>query len=193
MAAEDASRWDAKYRDRPQPQPGASEALRSVEAWLPTSGAALDVAGGDGAQAAWLVQRGLAVTLCDVSAVALSRAEAMAGAHGLQLGTHRIDLEDMPLPAGPWDLVLCCNYLQPSLWGDVARCLTPEGRAVWLHPTVENLSRHAKPSRRFLLEPGQGREVFEAAGLEVSFAEESWVGGRHLSRVVGALSRSARH
>ncbi len=187
MADGDAQRWDAKYAARPLPQPAATVALESVSAWLPTAGAALDVAGGDGAQAVCLAQRGLDVTLCDVSPVALQRAAALAESTGVKLRTVQADLECEALPPGPWDLVLCTNYLQPSLWPAVAASLAAGGRAVWLHPTVENLTRHEKPSRRFLLDAGQGQAVFEAAGLAVIMADESWIDGRHVSRVIGCL------
>ncbi len=185
MADEDATRWDAKYRGRALPTPGPSVALRSVMSWIPSQGRLLDLAGGDGAQALWLAGRGLEVTLCDVSEVALERASQVAAATEVPLTTRCVDLETAPLPKGPWSAVLCSNYLQPSLWSAVADALGPGGTAIWIHPTITNLTRHEKPSRRFLLELGQARTVFEAAGLAVDFASEDWVAGRHLSRVVG--------
>lgn len=185
MAEGDAARWDAKYEGRPLPAVEPTRALRKVESWIPSRGRALDLAGGDGAQAVWMAQRGLDVTLCDVSAVALRRAEAIAAAVGIEVETHRIDLETGPLPPGRRSVVLCSNYLQTSLWPKVFEVLAPGGVALWLHPTVANLERNAKPSRRFLLEPGQGRRVFEGTGLKIEHAEEAWVGARHLSIVVG--------
>ena len=185
MAEHDADRWDAKYEGRPMPTAGPTSALARLEAWLPVDGRALDVAGGDGAQAVWLAQRGLHVTLCDVSAVALDRARTLAARSGVALDTVRTDLETDPLPRGPWDVVVCTNYLQVSLWGAVARALAVGGVALWAHPTVANLERHAKPSARFLLEPGRGRATFEEAGLTILHAEETWIGDRHLSCVVG--------
>jgi len=187
MADEDATRWDAKYRGRalPTPTPAPSVALQSVMSWIPSQGRFLDVAGGDGAQAVWLAGRGLEVTLCDVSAVALERASQAAASAEVSLTTLCVDLETAPLPEGPWSAVLCSNYLQPSLWPPVADALAPGGTAIWLHPTAINLTRHEKPSRRFLLQPGQARSTFEAAGLVVDFASEDWVAGRHLARVVG--------
>ena len=185
MADEDRLRWDAKYEGRTVPVADASEALRSVLPWIPASGPALDIAGGDGGQAVWLALRGLEVTLCDVSGVALQRARSLAEVRDVGLTTVQADLEEQPLPDGPWALVLCANYLQPSIWKGVAQALAPGGVAIWLHPTVENLARNPKPSRRFLLSQGQGRAVFEDAGLECVFADEGWVGGRHLCRLVG--------
>lgn len=190
MADDDATRWDAKYRGRPLPTPGPSVALQSVTSWLPSQGRLLDLAGGDGAQALWLAARGLEVTLCDVSAVALERARQVAAAGEACLTTCCLDLEVEPLPDGPWSAVLCSNYLQPTLWTAVAEALGPGGVAIWLHPTATNLTRHEKPSRRFLLDPGQARCTFEAAGFGIDFAVEDWVAGRHMARVVGRKKRA---
>ncbi|MCR9159259.1 MAG: class I SAM-dependent methyltransferase [Nannocystaceae bacterium] len=185
MADGDAARWDAKYEGRPLPVVEPTAALQRVIRWLPARGGALDVAGGDGAQAVWMAQRGLDVALCDVSAVALRRAQALATRAGVDLQTHRLDLETDPLPAGRRAVVSCSNYLQPSLWPNAFERLEAGGVAIWIHPTITNLERNAKPSRRWLLEPGQGRRIFEEAGLMVVHAEESWVGARHLCVLVG--------
>ena len=185
MADDDAQRWDAKYEGRPLPSVGPTQAVARLQAWVPTQGRALDLAGGDGAQAVWLATRGLDVALCDVSAVALERARTLAAGERVALECIRTDLERGRLPPGPWALVLCTNYLQESVWPAVARVLDIGGVAIWAHPTVANLERHAKPSRRFLLEPGRGRAILEEAGLRILHAEESWVGDRHLSCVVG--------
>jgi len=185
MADADAARWDAKYRGRQMPAVGASEALARVRHWLPQAGRALDVAGGDGAQAVWLAASGLDVTLCDVSSVALERASRLARLEGVPLSVMRCDLENGPVPPGPWSLVLCANYLQRSMWSAVAEALEVGGVTVWLHPTVDNRSRNAKPSARFLLARDEGRAIFESAGLTIAHAEEGWVGGRHLSTLVG--------
>lgn len=173
------------------PTAGPSVALQSVTSWIPAEGRLLEVAGGDGAQAVWLAAQGLEVTLCDVSPVALDRAKQVAAAAEACLTTRCLDLEKEPLPLGPWSAVLCSNYLQPSLWTAVAEVLRPRGTAIWIHPTVKNLTRNAKPSRRFLLEPGQARATFEAAGFSIDFAADDWVAGRHLSRVVGHMKRSS--
>ena len=92
------------------------------------------------------------------------------------------------MPAGPWALVLVSHYLQPSLYPAAAAALVPGGALVVVHPTVENLQRHAKPSQRFLLQPGEARQLAQDAGLTVESFEEGWCGegddARHLARLV---------
>jgi tellurite methyltransferase len=70
MPESDRERWNARYREEaaiPPPSPF----LVGLDALLPRTGRALDVAGGPGRHALWLARRGLDVTLADVSDVAL--------------------------------------------------------------------------------------------------------------------------
>lgn len=188
MADEDRERWNAKYRRGGHARAEPSVALTSMQSWLPRAGRALDVAGGAGSNARWLAERGLEVTVVDVSDVALATAADEARRVGVELGAIRADLECEPLPAGPWDLVLCSHYVQRDLIPAIAQGLAPGGRFVWIHPTTKNLERHARPSRRFLLEPGEAPALVEDAGLRVLWSEEAWLGegpeARFLSRVV---------
>jgi tellurite methyltransferase len=188
VADEDRERWNRKYREADAGKREPSAALVELAQWLPERGRALDVAGGSGANAVWLARQGLEVTIVDVSEVGLGLAEAHARRSGVTLAIERADLEAEPLPAGPWALVLCCFYLQRELVPRIVDGLEPGGRLVWIHPTVTNLERHASPGPRFLLQPGEAARAVEAAGLQVRWAEEAWVGtgeaARHLARVV---------
>ncbi len=186
MADADRERWDARWRER-------GEALAAPEPWLvgldlPRAGRALDVAGGSGRHALYLAARGLDVTLCDVSPVALATGEAHARRAGLPLATRAVDLEQAPLPPGPWDLIVVFHYLQRELFSSFPAALAAGGMLVVCHPTRRNLERHAHPSARFLLEEGELQRL--VVGLELRSAEEGWLeSGRHEARVVGVKAR----
>jgi SAM-dependent methyltransferase len=183
VSAEDRSKWDARYREGGRPgEP--SPYLRSLDAALPRTGRALDVAGGDGRNALWLARRGLAVTIADVSAVGLERARARAEADGLTIETVCVDLETEPLPPGPWDLVVCILYLQRSLFPVFASVLAPGGLLAFLQPTARNLERHPKPPRAFLLGDGEIATLLPA-DLEVVSLTEGWTeDGHHEARLL---------
>lgn len=193
MADDDRERWNAKYRGGDHLRTTPSAGLVELVEHLPSTGRALDVAGGAGANAVWLAARGLDVTVVDVSEVALARAVEAAALAGVDLRVAQADLERDPLPPGPWALVLCSHYLQRDLLPAIAEALQPGGCLVWIHPTTANLERHARPSRRFLLEPGEALRLVEAAGLQPSWSQEAWVGqgddARALARVVARRPR----
>ncbi len=186
---DDRARWNRRWVDT-DPLAGTPSPVvcAIVEGLTIPAGPVLDLAGGPGRNAVWLAERGHAVTLVDVSEVALSLANRRARAHDVSLTTAVADLQAAPFPTGPWALVLVSFYLQRSLFSAAARELAEGGLLVLVHPTVDNLLRHAKPSRRFLLQPGEARALAEAAGLTVVVDDEGWVGdddeARHLARLV---------
>ncbi len=184
MSDGDRQRWNAKYEARTHGGARHHSFFDSMTAVLPRTGRALDVAGGTGRHALWLAKRGLQTTIVDVSDVGLVLAAARAADADEQLSTLRRDLETEGLPAGPWNVVVCVHYLERSMFPQLAAGLAAEGWFVMVHPTVTNLERHHKPSRRFLLLPGE-LETLVAPHLDVVSCEESWSeSGFHEARLV---------
>jgi tellurite methyltransferase len=182
VAADDRERWNARYREA-RDAPGPSPFLAALDPLLPRRGRALDVAGGAGQNALWLARRGLAVTLADVSDVALARAAEAARAERLPLETVRVDLEESPLPAGPWELLLCTYFLHRPLFAAFPAALAPGGLLVFAHATRTNLERHPRPGPSHVLEDGELPTLVR--GLEILRGEEGWLeSGRHEARVV---------
>jgi SAM-dependent methyltransferase len=182
------ARWDAKYAAGEHAGLAPSSWLAEVAARLPGRGRALDVAGGAGRHALWLARRGLRVTLVDVSEVGLGLARERATAAGLMLETRAADLDSEPLPSGPFDVVVCAHYLQRSLFAAMALALGERGVLVVAVPTVRNLERHARPSRRFLLEEGE-LERLVPSRLAIERYEEGWVReGFHEARLLARLA-----
>ena len=67
-----------------------------------------------------------------MSDAALELARQRAAEHGVTLETVRLDLHADGPPAGPWDVVVCLNYLEPAVWP--ALQLAPGCTVVWIHP-----------------------------------------------------------
>lgn len=152
--------------------------LVELERWLPSSGQALDVAGGAGRHAQWLARRGLQVTLVDIADVALELARGRAEAAALAIATQRLDLELDAVPAGPWDLILTFHFLHRPLIPRLLERLGPGGVIVVVQPTLKNLERHSRPPVRFLLEPGELARLLVDVEL-VHYREEWSAEGRH--------------
>lgn len=191
MADDDRELWNDRYRGRTVDDAAPSAFIMSLDDLLPASGRALDVAGGAGADAVLLAERGLDVTLVDVSDEALQLARDRAAAHGVGLSTVRLDLEVEPLPTGPWDVIVVRHYLQRALLPLLADLLAHGGLLCVCIATRRNLERHPRPSARFLLEPGELPGL--VPGLETVRWHEDWTDegadGRHEAHLVARRTR----
>ena len=186
MPSDDRTRWDSKYEGQDEHAPAPSPFLGQIEQLLPPASSGvrvLDVAGGGGRNAFWFAAKGYDVTIVDVSPVGLALAERRATAAGLRVRTTTRDVEEDGLPPGPFEVVLWVYFLGQPVLRTVHEHLTPGGVLVLEHPTTTNLERHERPSRRWLLEPGEVTSHLE--GLEVLQHDEGWnESGRHEARVV---------
>jgi tellurite methyltransferase len=172
------SDWDAKHRLVVEAPP--SEPANIVRGLLPLlpEGPALDIACGTGRHALFLAARGQQVTAVDFSSVALDSLEARA--RGLNAPVRRIesldqagrpshgglelmlaDLEQIELPESTYDLILCIQYLQRSLFTQMARALRPDGVLLIETFTRAQLEFQGGPRNpAYLLETGELREAF---------------------------------
>lgn len=179
------SRWNARYdtpgaASAPQPAPF----VRHLESYLPSSGTAVDIGGGLGANAAWLAGRGLDVTLLDVSDVGLARArraiEALADAPVIEYLQHDVEAAGLPV-VRLWDVALMHLFFDRDVALALPAHVRPGGIMAICQPTVVNLNRHERPGRRFLPEQGEVDEIGEnLVGVEVIEASAQWrESGRH--------------
>jgi cyclopropane fatty-acyl-phospholipid synthase-like methyltransferase len=186
----DRERWNATWRERAGELESAAAFLVEHAALLPATGKALDIAGGAGRNAVWLARRGLDVTLVDVtlvdvSDVAITRAEAKAASAGVKLRARRVDLDE-PLDLAPlYDLVVIVHYLSREQRDAYARLLVDGGILVHVQQTVKNLERHARPSRRFLVDEGELAAWIDDLGFEMLVHREDWTDdGVHEAAVI---------
>src|SRR5262245_39260472 len=178
----DRERWDAAYRTGAHAEARAPEWLAALDAELPRTGRALDVAAGTGRIACFWAARGLATLAVDVSPEALRLAREAAARDGLALETRALDLARDPLPAGPFAAPRLLHYLQRDLFPKLVALLAPGGVIACEIATVRNLERHAKPSARFLLEAHELARLL--VPLEVGFYEEGWSDDRFVARAL---------
>ncbi len=182
------SDWDAKHRlaaEAPAAEPAS--VVRELLPLLPR-GPALDIACGAGRHALFLAARGQHVTAVDFSSVALDTLEARArGTHtpvgrsssiaatgrhlrsGLEL--IQANLEEARLPERRFDLIICVQYLQRSLFSQMARALRPNGVLLMETFTCAQLEFASGPRNpEYLLKAGELREAFSE--LRVLFYRE---------------------
>ncbi|HEX9222410.1 MAG TPA: methyltransferase domain-containing protein [Candidatus Acidoferrales bacterium] len=169
--------WDARYREPARPLPDRPAAILAEVLPLLPRGRALDIACGAGGNAIFLAMRGWDVTAVDFSSAALALACSAAQAAGIRAawertfaepprqlpGLHLIDgdLEKLSLPRQAFNLILCTNYLQRSLFRQVEAALRGGGVLLYETFTRDQLQFAAGPrNREFLLNPGELRESF---------------------------------
>jgi hypothetical protein len=112
------------------------------------------------------------VTAVDRSTAAMAWLAAEARGRGCDLTTRVLDLERAPLPAGRFDLVVVCRYLQRSLFAALEERV---GGALW----YETFVSHPTMSPRFLLRPGELWTAFPS--LRVEYCSEEGGLGRLLA------------
>ena len=185
MSSQDRIKWNARYGDSGGIRREPSPFVVSLDHALPVQGRALDLAGGSGRHAIWLARRGLDVTVVDISDEGLALAAAGAREAGVALHTVAADLEEEPLPAGPWHVILDFHFLQRSLFPQIVSGLAPGGILVFVQPTLTNLQRHEQPGADYLLENGELPRLLAELDIEILDYEEGWTGeGRHEARLV---------
>ncbi len=139
------SDWDAKHKLAAEAPPAEPASIVCELLPLLPTGPALDIACGTGRHALLLAARGQHVTALDFSSVALDILKARA--HKLHVpvrqskSTHpapkkhlhggleliQANLEHIHLPECCYDLILCVQYLQRSLFPKMTRALRPNG------------------------------------------------------------------
>jgi tellurite methyltransferase len=182
------SDWDAKHRLAAEGAPAEPASIVSELLPILPTGPALDIACGTGRHALFLAARGQHVTAVDFSSVALDTLEARArgmrtpvrrsssipgaGPHlrgGLEL--IHANLEETRLPERRFDLIICIQYLQRSLFSQMARALRPDGVLLMETFTRAQLEFTGGPRNpEYLLETGELREAFPE--LSVLFYRE---------------------
>jgi tellurite methyltransferase len=181
MADQDRAKWDERY-SKPGPwQRPAPGWLTELDGELPHSGTGLDVAAGAGRMAVWLARLGLEVTAVDISPVGLALCREAARDEGVKVKTLVRDLQEAPLPEGPFDAIACFHYRQPDLFSTLRDRLASGGVLIMECATRRNLERNQRPSERWLVEPNELLSISQ--GLEIFYYREGWLGDQHLARL----------
>lgn len=131
----DAERWDQRWSAQTadtDPSAAASPdimlAAPTLLAALPTSGTALDLACGTGAQSLWLASLGYTVTALDVSGVAIAHVERSAAHAGADVDARVWDAaEGLPDDVCDLAVIVCQRYRSVELYGELIERLRPGG------------------------------------------------------------------
>jgi SAM-dependent methyltransferase len=182
------SDWDEKYRLTAAAQPAEPASIVGELLPLLPRGPALDVACGTGGHSLLLSARGQHVIAVDWSREGLEVLEARALAEGIPIrrissaeqivNRHhggidlvQADLEQLQLPENTFELILCVQYLQRSLFPELERALRSGGFLLFETFTRAQLEFNGGPRNpEYLLGSGELRTAFPE--LRVIFHRE---------------------
>ena len=189
-----AAWWDERYRSAPALWSRRVNRSLADEAADLVPGHALDLGGGEGADALWLAERGWSVTAVDVSSVALARAAEQAATRGADLA-ERITWRQADLrswaPDEPYDLVSAqFLHLPPDdlrgLLARLAGCVRPGGTLLVTGHSARDLEVPG-------LRDGHADVMLSAGGLATLLDPEHWTVERTETRARDEHGRGHGH
>jgi SAM-dependent methyltransferase len=179
--SEEKTRWDTRYSERPEhwtePDAFLEQSWNEYLASIPM-GVALDLAGGAGRNAVFLLQRGWQVTLIDISKVGISLAKEKASEMSAtaRLTTEIADLNAVTdLGTNRYDLITVFFFLRRELFPALIRALKPGGFLIYKTYTIDRASVAGGPGdAHYLLQPNELLREFSA--LRILHYHESLAG-----------------
>lgn len=164
-------KWDEKYAGLDGVTGSAAcQVLRHNLHLLPMQGQALDLACGLGGNALLLAERGLQVTACDISPVALQTLEGAAKAANLPVVTVLRDIEGDGLTGETYDVICVSRFLHRPLCADIAAALKPGGLLFYQTFCEEKLAGQGPGSPNFVLYTNELLRLF--ASLKLRYYQE---------------------
>lgn len=159
--------WQARFAagTHSQTEP-ANVVIASRNHWPPLREGvrrALDVASGAGRNAVYLAEAGFHAEAVDWAQAGLDALQQRAMAKGLAVECRVLDLESDNLElGGPFDLVVCVDFLHRPLFAKLRAAVRPGGLIVYETYLLEQKDAAGGPSSaRFLLEPNELLKKFE--------------------------------
>ncbi len=126
-------------------------------------GKALDIAMGEGRNAVFLAKNGFAVDGCDISEIAVKKAQDLAKENNVAIHAFVADLETYKLPKDTYDAIVCFYYLQRDLIPQMKEALKPGGMIMYETYTIENWERgfEGPKNKDYLLKPNELLYLFK--------------------------------
>ena len=160
MSLKDKEKWDSKYEvDEYITGKEPSHWLKDNASLLSKSGKALDIAGGEGRNSVFVASKGYEVTCLDISENGLRKAQALAQEKNAEITTVLADLDSNSLKENEYDLILCFNFLERSLFSGIHQALKPGGLLFYETFTVDYL-KYSNFKKEWVLDTNELLQTF---------------------------------
>ena len=127
----DSDKWNARYKLREQTEALTNIApaylLQKYQHLLPSSGKALDLASGLGANALFLAQHNLETHAWDISSVAIEKLNSEANSLNLNIKTEVRDVVAKPPEEKSFDVIVVCHFLERKIMLNIISALRQNG------------------------------------------------------------------
>jgi len=169
-----ANQWNNRYQaltDFPQP----CQVLVNYAHLLPSTGKALDLACGLGANAFFLANQGLETYAWDYAKVAITRLQEHAISQQVHINTEIRDVVELPPTSTTFDVIVVCHFLDRSLISSLINALKPNGLLFYQTFTRTYVEEQGPKNPNYRLADNELLKLF--ADLKViMYREEGQVG-----------------
>ena len=121
------NKWDLFYNQAEVVDYSVTKVLADNYFLLPTTGTALDLACGLGANALYLAQQGLAVTAWDISNVAIEKLKVSAATQRLNINACQENIQVESFAKCSFDVVVVSRFLDRTLSDAIIGAIKPNG------------------------------------------------------------------
>jgi 2-polyprenyl-3-methyl-5-hydroxy-6-metoxy-1,4-benzoquinol methylase len=166
-----ANKWNHIYNQSNPVYSPATQVLIENDFLLPTTGMALDLASGWGANAIFLAQRGLAVTALDISFVAIDKLTTYAKQQGLKINARQEKIVPESFTKSHFDVIVVSRFLDRTLSDAIIGSLKPNGLLFYQTFTQEKIYSKSPNNPNYLLASGALLALF--SGLKLVFYREN--------------------
>ncbi len=178
--------WDRRYREGFYDEAKEPHSLLKRFAPIVPVGIAVDIATGNGRDAAFLAERGFTVYGLERSVEAIKKARQTMYEKGTNIHAVHGDANNLPLRGGSADLVIVFYFLVRNIMGEIAGLLRKGG--ILIYETFlkrQNLiDRHR--TEEYLLDDGELIRHF--AEMELLFYEETTAGIAGKRRIIARFA-----
>lgn len=165
------NKWNHIYSRPDQASYKAVEVLTKNDFLLPTTGIALDLASGLGANAIFLAELGLAVAAWDISLVAIEKLTTYAAQQGLNINACQQKIVANSFTECSFDVIVVSRFLDRTLSDAIIGALKPDGLLFYQTFTREKISQKPPNNPDYLLGCSELLELFSP--LRVIFYREN--------------------
>lgn len=172
---DDARKWNEKYRQSEYKDLIPVKVLLENQHLLPSSGRALDLACGRGANALFLAERGLETHAWDISDVVITQLDQKASELKLQLNAQQRDVVSQPPEPDSFDVMVVSRFLERKITPTLIAALRRDGLVFYQTFIREKTNDTGPKNPDYRLDNNELLELFHPLHI-VYYREEGTLG-----------------